>query len=76
MTRIEYVACLDQMYQSEGFPPYRWSVFEDSPWIPFDKSLADACIGLISSPGSLENSDRSPPRDQTVSDPPDRHPLN
>ncbi len=51
MTPIEYVTCLDQMYKSDGFPPYRWSVFEDSPWSPFQKPLDEACIGLISSAG-------------------------
>ena len=51
MSRIVYVTCLDQMYQSQGFPSYRWSVFEDSPWTSFDNSLNEACIGLISSSG-------------------------
>lgn len=51
MASIEYVACLDKMYQGEGFPPYQWSKFDDSPWAPFDKPLRETCLGLISSAG-------------------------
>jgi D-proline reductase (dithiol) PrdB len=51
MKRIDYVSCLDQMYQSQGFPPYQWSEFDSSPWTPFDKPLNQACIALISSAG-------------------------
>jgi D-proline reductase (dithiol) PrdB len=39
------------MYQSQGFPPYRWSEFSSSPWTPFEKPLSRACIALISSAG-------------------------
>jgi len=51
MSRIEYVACLDQQYQSQGFPPYKWSEFDSSPWTPFDKPLEKSSIALISSAG-------------------------
>jgi D-proline reductase (dithiol) PrdB len=39
------------MYQSQGFPPYRWSQYDSSPWVPFEKPLDQACITLISSAG-------------------------
>jgi D-proline reductase (dithiol) PrdB len=39
------------MYQSQGFPPYKWSKFDSSPWTPFEKPLNQACIALISSAG-------------------------
>ena len=51
MKRIEYVTSLDQMYQSQGFPPYKWSEFDESPWTPFEKPLDKAKIALISSGG-------------------------
>ena len=51
MTRIDYVPCINDMYQSQGFPPYRWSEFDSSPWAPFQKPLNQACIALISSAG-------------------------
>jgi D-proline reductase (dithiol) PrdB len=39
------------MYQSQGFPPYRWSQFDSSPWTPLEKPLDQAGITLISSAG-------------------------
>lgn len=51
MSRIDYVPCINDMYQSQGFPPYRWSEFDSSPWSPFEKSLDQARIALISSAG-------------------------
>jgi len=51
MASIEYVSCLDRMYQSQGFPPYRWSQFDTSPWCPVSKPLKQTCLGLISSAG-------------------------
>lgn len=51
MTHIEYVSSLDGMYQSLGFPPYKWPRFDSSPWTPFEKPLNRACIALLSSAG-------------------------
>ena len=51
MKPIDYVACLDEMYQSQGFPPYRWSQFESAPWCSFDKTLAETKLALVSSAG-------------------------
>lgn len=51
MATIEYVKCLNRMYQSQGFPAYKWSEFDSSPWTPFAKSLGKASLALISSAG-------------------------
>lgn len=51
MTRIDYVSGLNEMYQSQGFPPYRWSEFDSSPWTPFEKPLDRTCLALLSSAG-------------------------
>ena len=51
MKPIEYVTSLNKYYQSQGFPPYKWSEFETSSWTPFDKSLQESRIALISSAG-------------------------
>ena len=51
MPQINYISSLDNMYQSQGFPAYKWSEYEDSPWAPFDKSLNESCIALVSSAG-------------------------
>ena len=51
MKRIDYVSSLDEMYQGMGFPTYKWSKFDSSPWTPFEKPLEEACLALISSAG-------------------------
>jgi D-proline reductase (dithiol) PrdB len=51
MESIDYLAGLNAMYQSQGFPPYRWSVFDSSPWVSFEKPLEEATLALISSAG-------------------------
>jgi D-proline reductase (dithiol) PrdB len=51
MAQINYITCLNEMYQGQGFPPYRWSEFETSPWTPFEKALDQTCVALISSAG-------------------------
>ena len=51
MASIDYISCLDRMYQGEGFPPYQWSSFDDSPWARFNKPLTETCLGLVSSAG-------------------------
>jgi len=59
MERIDYIASLDEMYQSQGFPPYRWSEFDSSPWVPFETPLDQAKIALISSAG-VSRKDQEP----------------
>ncbi len=51
MERINYVESLNKSYQSQGFPPYKWSEFESSPWTPLNKSLNQSTIAVISSAG-------------------------
>ena len=51
MQYINYVSCLNDMYQSQGFPPYRWSQYDSSPWVSFEKPLNQATIALVSSAG-------------------------
>ena len=51
MQPIDYVAALNEMYQSQGFPPYRWSQFDTSPWTPLDRPLKQSCLALVSSAG-------------------------
>jgi len=51
MTPIDYVASLNEMYQSQGFPPYKWSEFDSSPWCPFERPLAETRVALVSSAG-------------------------
>jgi D-proline reductase (dithiol) PrdB len=51
MKPIDYVSGLNEMYQGLGFPPYRWSEFDSSPWTPLRKPLGEVCLALISSAG-------------------------
>lgn len=51
MPRIDYVENLDNMYQSQGFPPYKWSRFDSSPWTPMGKTLNEVRLALVSSAG-------------------------
>jgi len=56
VSRVPYVEKLNNMYQESGFPPYKWSVFDSSPWTPLVKPLEECCIALLSSAGiSLDN---------------------
>jgi len=48
---IDWVVHANQYYQGQGFPPYMWSVFEDSPWTLFEKTLDQSRIALLSSAG-------------------------
>ena len=51
MQPVDYVSSLNEMYQSQGFPPYKWSEFDSTPWTPFNKDLGDARLALISAAG-------------------------
>lgn len=51
MAQIEYIKSLNDMYQSQGFPPYRWSEYDSSPWTPLTKPLEEMVISLICSAG-------------------------
>lgn len=51
MAQIEYIKSLNEMYQSQGFPPYKWSEYDDSPWAVVEKPLSEMVISLISSAG-------------------------
>ena len=59
MGNIRYAESLNRMYQGQGFPPYKWSEFDDSPWTPFEKPLREACIALVSSAG-ISRDDQQP----------------
>ena len=47
------------MYQSQGFPSYKWSTYDSAPFTPLPKPLSRAKIGLISS-GGIFKDDQEP----------------
>jgi D-proline reductase (dithiol) PrdB len=51
MKPIDYVSGLNDMYQSQGFPPYKWSVFDSSPFTSLKTPIKKASVALISSAG-------------------------
>ena len=59
MATIDWVPSLDAYYQSQGFPVYKWSAFDSSPWTPLNKTLDQACLGLVSSAG-ISRDDQEP----------------
>jgi D-proline reductase (dithiol) PrdB len=59
MKPIDYVSGLDEMYQRQGFPPYRWSEFDSSPWTPVEKPLERTRLALVSSAG-ISRHDQEP----------------
>lgn len=59
MAQIEYISNLNEMYQSQGFPPYRWSEYDSSPWTPVTRKLSEMVISLISS-GGIFRDDQEP----------------
>ncbi|RMF86778.1 MAG: hypothetical protein D6736_14345 [Nitrospinota bacterium] len=46
---IAYMELVKEQYV--GFPDYRWSVYDSSPWTPLTKPLRDCRVALISSGG-------------------------
>ncbi|GAB4348713.1 MAG: glycine/sarcosine/betaine reductase selenoprotein B family protein [Candidatus Abyssubacteria bacterium] len=59
MKPIDYVSALNEMYQSQGFPPYRWSEFDTSPWSLPGIPLNEGRLALISSAG-ISRDDQPP----------------
>ncbi|MBW1708888.1 MAG: hypothetical protein JRG97_02190 [Deltaproteobacteria bacterium] len=55
MASIEYVTCLNKMYQSQGFPEYRWSTYDSAPFKPLSKPLNQAKVALVSSGGIFKD---------------------
>jgi D-proline reductase (dithiol) PrdB len=56
MAQIDYIISLNEMYQSQGFPPYKWSENDSSPWTPVTKPLNEMVLSLISSAGIFMDS--------------------
>ncbi len=59
MKHVDYVLGLNDMYQSQGFPPYKWSIFDSSPFTPLKTPVKEASVALISS-GGVSMDDQKP----------------
>jgi hypothetical protein len=56
---IAYVARLNELYKSQGFPPYQWSVYESAPLTLLSKPLAHCRVALLTS-GGVSRKDAAP----------------
>ena len=59
MEPIRYVERLNTFYRSQGFPPYRWSVYETAPLTPLAKPLSRCRVSLLTS-GGISRKDAAP----------------
>jgi D-proline reductase (dithiol) PrdB len=48
---IRYVDRLQEYYASQGFAPYRWSVYQDAPFAPLRKPLSRCRVSMLTSGG-------------------------
>lgn len=51
MEPIRYVDALNAKYGAMGFPPYQWSEYDDAPFMPLDKPLAECTVSMLTSGG-------------------------
>jgi hypothetical protein len=48
MTHVRYIDKTREYYRAEGYAaPYRWAHFEDIPFTPLPKPLAECRVGLV-----------------------------
>jgi D-proline reductase (dithiol) PrdB len=51
MEPVRYVDLLNQRYQQQGFPPYRWTQNEPCELTPLNKPLAQCRVSMLTSGG-------------------------
>jgi D-proline reductase (dithiol) PrdB len=51
MQPIRYVDALIAKYGAMGFPPYDWSRYDDAPFTPLRKPLAQCTVSMLTSGG-------------------------
>jgi len=56
MEPIRYVDKLNKYYRDQGFPPFRWTIFESAPLKPLDKPLSQCTVTLLTTGGVSERS--------------------
>jgi hypothetical protein len=67
MEPIRYVDRLDRFYQSQGFPPYDWTVNESAPLTPLRKPLCECRVSMLTS-GGISRRDAPPWNPQARND--------
>jgi D-proline reductase (dithiol) PrdB len=67
MEPIAYVKRLNAHYQSQGFAPYKWSVYDSAPLTALAKPLAQCRVALLTS-GGVSHRDARPFNPQARND--------
>lgn len=57
MEPLKYVDMLNQAYQAEGHPPFRWSTYETAPWQNLPKPLSECRVSLLTTAGVSRDCD-------------------
>jgi hypothetical protein len=57
MEPLKYVDMLNQAYQAEGHPPFKWSVYETAPWQKLPKPLSECRVSLLTTAGLSRDCD-------------------
>ena len=52
MSPVEYIKRTTELFERQGFPPYRWTENPDCPyWTPLGKPIEDCKVALLSTGG-------------------------
>ena len=51
MEPVKYVDLLNQRYQQQGFPPYRWTINTDTSFTALTKPLSECKVSMLTSGG-------------------------
>ena len=51
MEPLKYVDMLNEAYQAEGHPPFRWSIFDSAPWQSLSKPLSECRVSMLTTAG-------------------------
>jgi len=52
MEPVKYVDRLNEKYQSQGFPPYQWTINETAPLLPLDKPVSACRVSMLTTCGA------------------------
>ncbi len=51
MEPVRYVDLLNQRYRQQGFPPYDWTINDETPFCPPTRPLEDCRVSMLTSGG-------------------------
>ena len=60
MSPVKYVDYTRAVFASQGFPPYEWTVNDAPPFTPFNRSLEECRVALLSTGGFYVKGKQAP----------------